>query len=256
MPDRRSQGILVQVYEIAEPAEAERVLAAGVDRIGSVLLSDTEWRVPALREVNRVARGAGAEHSLIPLFGGEDLLCRVIEYYHPHVLHFCESLTSAGSASVAALIELQRGLKRRYPDLLIMRTIPVGRPHASSSVPSRRLASCFAESSDNLLIDTAVETDPVEGFVGITGLECDWEAAGDVAAGSPVPVILAGGLSPDNVYEAIARVRPSGVDSCTRTNAVDAHGRPMRFRKDLAKVRAFVSETRRAERDLLTSEPR
>jgi biotin carboxylase len=35
----------------------------------------------------------------------------------------------------------------------------------------------------------------------------------------------------DLVAEAVARTRPAGVDSCTQTNAQDAQGRPIRFRK-------------------------
>ena len=45
-------------------------------------------------------------------------------------------------------------------------------------------------------------------------------------------------------------VKPFGVDSCTRTNEVDSTGRPVRFKKDLERVKAFVREVRRAEKDL------
>ena len=47
------------------------------------------------------------------------------------------------------------------------------------------------------------------------------------------PVILAGGLGPDNVAEAIRAVQPTGVDSKTRTDFGDTHT------KDLIKVEAF-----------------
>ena len=59
-----------------------------------------------------------------------------------------------------------------------------------------------------------------------------------------VPVILAGGLSPENVAEAICAVRPWGVDSLTHTN------RPMSgggFRKDLELVEDFVTAARAAQ---------
>jgi len=69
--------------------------------------------------------------------------------------------------------------------------------------------------------------------------------AADLAARSGIPVILAGGLGPDNVAEAIDAVRPAGVDSCTNTNAVDELGKPVRFRKDMNKVARFVAEARR-----------
>jgi phosphoribosylanthranilate isomerase len=74
--------------------------------------------------------------------------------------------------------------------------------------------------------------------------------AGQLVRQSKIPVILAGGISPENAAEAITRTRPAGIDSCTQTNARDAEGRPIRFRKDLKKVQALVAAVRRAE-DLL-----
>jgi phosphoribosylanthranilate isomerase len=49
-----------------------------------------------------------------------------------------------------------------------------------------------------------------------------------------VPVILAGGLGPDNVAAAIRAVRPAGVDSKTRTDRDDGS-----HAKDLDRVRRF-----------------
>lgn len=69
-----------------------------------------------------------------------------------------------------------------------------------------------------------------------------------VIEASPIPVILAGGLSGENVFEAIVRLKPAGVDSCTKTNALDRNGRPVRFKKDMKKVHRFVEEIHRANR--------
>jgi len=57
----------------------------------------------------------------------------------------------------------------------------------------------------------------------------------------PVPVILAGGLGPDNVVEAIRQTRPAGVDSETRTSRDDD-----RRRKDPERVRVFIQRARAA----------
>lgn len=48
--------------------------------------------------------------------------------------------------------------------------------------------------------------------LGGTGLRADWSCAAALVAMSPVPVVLAGGLRADTVAEAIAAVRPHGVD--------------------------------------------
>ncbi|MBW1998180.1 MAG: hypothetical protein JRJ29_09480, partial [Deltaproteobacteria bacterium] len=80
----------------------------------------------------------------------------------------------------------------------------------------------------------------------------DWDRAREIVFSSTIPVILAGGISPENVYEAIMKATPAGVDSCTLTNRQDETGKPVRFQKDLTKVKRLVEEVRRAERELRT----
>ncbi|MBV1704716.1 MAG: phosphoribosylanthranilate isomerase, partial [Hyphomicrobiales bacterium] len=58
-----------------------------------------------------------------------------------------------------------------------------------------------------------------------TGRTHDWAVSRDVVATATKPVYLAGGLNPGNVAEAIAAVRPFGVDVCTglrREGGLDA----------------------------------
>jgi hypothetical protein len=50
-----------------------------------------------------------------------------------------------------------------------------------------------------------------------------------------------------NVSDAMTETRPAGIDSCTPTNACDADGRPIRFRKDLGKVKHLVEAVRLTE---------
>lgn len=71
----------------------------------------------------------------------------------------------------------------------------------------------------------------VSGAFGGTGVRCNWEIAAAIAKDRPV--ILAGGLTPDNVAEAIQTVHPYGVD--VSSGVEDAPGR-----KDRKKVAAFI----------------
>ena len=50
------------------------------------------------------------------------------------------------------------------------------------------------------------------GQFGGTGKTVDWDFAAEIVEVLPKPVILAGGLTPDNVGEAIRKVRPYAVD--------------------------------------------
>jgi phosphoribosylanthranilate isomerase len=120
-------------------------------------------------------------------------------------------------------------------------SIPIAEKGLAHLVPTNALARAFEPFSDLFLTDTLLlpsardrlGAQPEQGFVGITGRTCDWEAAAELVEKSRIPVVLAGGIGPENVRDGIARVRPWGVDSCTGTNAADQQGKPIRFRKDL-----------------------
>lgn len=78
----------------------------------------------------------------------------------------------------------------------------------------------------------------VKGAMGGTGHAFDWSLLGGLSAERQL--ILAGGLRPDNVAEAVRRVRPYGID--TASGVEDAPGR-----KNPEKVAAFVEAARRAD---------
>jgi phosphoribosylanthranilate isomerase len=241
--------MLAQIYEIQTPEEAERCIALGVDRIGSVLLSASDWKKPEIREVIGLTRGTSTKNNLIPLFGDWDTLCMAMDYYHPHFVHFCESLTDAEGRQVdlGPFLDRQEKFKRIFPEIGIVRSLPVPRAGVAPDFPCLELVRSLESVSDFLLIDTWLGRDPVEGFVGITGRLADPERAKTVALQSKIPVLLAGGLSPENVFDTVSDVLPAGADSCTHTNLLDASGKPIRFKKDFAKVEKFVKEIRRAE---------
>jgi phosphoribosylanthranilate isomerase len=255
--------ILVQLYEIQEPREAERLIELSVDRIGSVILSPESWKVPAIRDVVRLTRGSGTKSSLIPLLTSEDGVLRVLDYYLPDFVHFCELIPLAPKertkreARCESFVRMQQRVKREFPEIGITRTIPIPEPGLSSAGPAREtileIAHLLEEATDQFMTDTlrgygGQDTDqPVAGFVGITGDICDWDLAAALVGASRIPVILAGGISAENVYAAIGHVKPAGIDSCTLTNERDQRGRPIRFRKDFDRVRRLLDEVRRAE---------
>jgi phosphoribosylanthranilate isomerase len=78
----------------------------------------------------------------------------------------------------------------------------------------------------------------VEGRRGGSGETFDWELAR--AHRGAAPVILSGGLRPDNVGEAIAAVQPFAVDVASGVEAAPG-------RKDPAKLRAFAEAVRSAD---------
>jgi phosphoribosylanthranilate isomerase len=71
----------------------------------------------------------------------------------------------------------------------------------------------------------------VKGAYGGTGITADWGTAAELA--KQYPLLLAGGLTPENVAEAVRRVRPWGVDVASGVESVPG-------KKDPAKMKAFV----------------
>ena len=255
--------IIVQLYEIQEPREAEWLIELGVDHIGSVILSPDAWKIPVLRDVVRLVRQSPAKSTLIPLITKPDDILRALDYYQPDFVHFCELIPLAPRESdlreerCAELIVIQQLVKKEFPPLGIIRSIPVPEPGLAEPAPAREailaVAQALAPHSDYFMTDTlrgyaekGVDQ-PVVGYVGITGEVCDWELARALVEASPIPVILAGGISAENVFDAIGRVRPAGIDSCMQTNARDALGKPIRFRKDRDRVRRLLEEVQRVE---------
>ncbi len=250
--------MIIQIYEIQEPGEAEKMIEVGVDHIGSVILSEEEWKKPLIYDTIRIIGDSHSKSSLIPLFNKRDSVFRALDYYQPDIVHFCENLCNTDYACdvLQNLIDLQQQVRERFSSIKIMRSIPIPEPGKGNAFPMWEMASLFEPVSDYFLTDTLLcgtsghegDVQPVEGFVGITGRTCDWEIARDLVKRSRIPVILAGGLSPENVIQGITQVAPAGVDSCTGTNMMDRSGKPIRFRKDVDRVREFVGAVRNLEK--------
>ena len=250
--------LIVQIYEIQDPVEAALMIEAGVDHIGSVILSEDVIKNDTLNEAVKVVEQSDSLSSIIPLFSKPESIYRVIDFYRPDIIHFCESLSgNDGILPICnELVKNQQEIKRRYPEVKIMRSVPIATTDMVSRVPTLEIASAFEGTSDYFLTDTLLFDEkgsdgdqPVNGFVGITGITCDWGMAKQLVEQCTIPVIFAGGLSPENVYDGAMSIRPAGVDSCTQTNFFDKNGKSVRFKKDIEKVKRFVSETRRAEKN-------
>lgn len=112
----------------------------------------------------------------------------------------------------------------------------LGVVHFDEAVVEGNAALAFDPNSDAILVDSRTSS-----AVGGTGKSYDWAAARHSLFGSAekTKLIAAGGLTPDNVAEAIATLRPWGVDVVSGVEAAPG-------RKDAAKVRAFIANARAA----------
>lgn len=121
-------------------------------------------------------------------------------------------------------------VRAALPHLKIIKAVHVTGPEAVGC--ARGLERHF----DALMLDTH---DPESGKHGATGKAHDWQISRSIVAAVRVPVILAGGLTPENVADAIRIVQPWGVD--VHTGVEDQGGR-----RNLEKVRGFVTRAKSA----------
>jgi phosphoribosylanthranilate isomerase len=134
--------------------------------------------------------------------------------------------------------ELPAKLRARLgPSLRILRVVHFD-AGAAEPVADRIAGHARNPHVDAVLVDSRTAT-----AAGGTGVAFDWvEARRTVFAGAGSPrLIAAGGLTPENVAEAIATLRPWGVDVASGVEAEPG-------RKDAAKVGAFVARARAADR--------
>ena len=90
------------------------------------------------------------------------------------------------------------------------------------------------EEAPAFLVDASVK-----GVYGGSGVKADWSGAAELA--KKYPLLLAGGLTPENVAEAVSRVKPWGVDVASGVESAPGE-------KDPSKMKAFVQAVRDAEK--------
>jgi phosphoribosylanthranilate isomerase len=152
------------------------------------------------------------------------------------VTHFIDPRRVAELAASIGANTIQVHGEMALPDLRRLRALASGGArllkavHVVSGEEALGRALDYAADADALVLDTRTAD-----RLGGTGRTHDWLISAQiVAAVAPLPVYLAGGLRPENVVEAIGRVRPAGVD--VNSGVEDASGW-----KDVAKMRAFVA---------------
>jgi phosphoribosylanthranilate isomerase len=218
--------MLTQIYEVSTPEAAEAISAIGVDHIGLLVGTGEFPREQPLAEAMRIAAGMRRPSKLSALFLSADpaWIVATARALGPDIIHLGAAPELLPPGAVAEI-------RAKLPGLPLMRSIPV------VDAQSIALAASYVGLADLLLLDSYRPDDKQIGALGVTH---DWSISRRIVLEVRVPVILAGGLGPDNVEAAIAAVRPAGVDSKTRTDQEGSHA------KDLDKVLRFHQAAKRA----------
>lgn len=227
--------VITQIYTAQTPTEAVALADLGVDHVG-VTVSDRglpgEVGMSVGREIVEALRATAARCVALTVETDLDTVKNFIADLKPDILHLCGDTSMIGPDEVS---ELRGSMLRNKFEVEVMQAIPM------TGLESVELAVEFAPYVEWLILDSV--TDAVDG-IGAAGVTHDWNLSRQIVDAVKVPVILAGGLGSNNVAAAIRAVRPSGVDSLTRTNYFKKDGT---FAKDLEAVGRFVAAARYAD---------
>ena len=121
-------------------------------------------------------------------------------------------------------VETMREIKQAVPYMELWKVLNVS--YESSIAKAKE----YKGAADAIALDTLNKETGARGGSGKTH---DWNISKKIVESVSIPVVLAGGLTPENVAEAIATVNPAGVDVNSGISNPDGS-------KDIEKVRAFI----------------
>lgn len=221
-----------QIYSLITYDESVKTMDAGADHIGLVPMQDggvPAHRVP-LDVVDKIfaeAKRRGVVTVAIMLNKDPKEMLAIAQRVRPDILHIAGMEYTADQA-------FRDQLRVVCPETELMQAVLVDGPEAVER------AKEYAKFSDYLLTDSGLAADT---GIGASGLTHDWSIDAAIVANVDIPVIIAGGLGPDNVEECIKEIKPYGVDSLTKTSIKYDGGR---MEKDIDKVREFCERADKA----------
>lgn len=217
--------MITEVCALQKPEEVAMCIAAGADRFG-VMVRNVRGTPDSV--TFEQARAIFAAHPpsypklALTIETDLDAIEEMVRATNPDILHLCGDINLLPPEGVGALA-------KRLPGVKMQQAIPVAGPEALD------LALAYEKFAHILLLDSVIEG---ELSIGATGAVHDWSISRKIVEKVSLPVILAGGLSAENVADAIRAVRPWGVDSNSLTNI------PGTWYKDAERMRRFVEAAR------------
>ena len=228
--------IVVQIYSMTSPEEAAMVSSLGADHVGiMVWLKETHLPILSVQDARKVARGVVGSSKVVIIPTTHDIgeIIEIVEKVDPDYVQIASYPNYMGFESFVLLSE-----KLRSGGTRVIRVIPV------NGHKSLEMALLYERHCDVIMTDSAGKPPfpHVRGFIGGTGKTHNWMISADIRKRIKKPLILAGGLSPENVAAAIKEVLPWGVDAASSLNLEGT------CKKDPEKVKAFIEAVRSIRR--------
>lgn len=228
--------VVKQLYSIVNYNEAVQCLDAGADHIGlvpqqrgGIINHRVHWEVAD--RIYRECERRGKKGIAIMLNWDPEEMLFIAKKLRPQIVHIA-------GMDYTADADFAKKLKEVSPGTELMSAVLVDGPGAVDR------AKELAEFSDYLLTDTGLAK---ETGIGASGEVHDWDVDKEIVESVDIPVVIAGGLGPDNVEECIKYIKPFGVDSLTKTSYKYDDGV---IEKDIPKVKEFCERADKAAEKL------
>ncbi len=223
---------LVKICGVSDPKHARAAAAFGADFVGMVFAPSK--RQVTLGQAKGIAKALGKESGQRPssadiatiedaLAKRRPLLVGVFADQDPDTIN---SIAEEVGLDLVQLSGSEPWEMNEHLSLPILKCMKVRKQESAPEVLQHYHGDAV------LLLDPFVE-----GTYGGTGTTLDWRVAGAIAR--ETPTVLAGGLTPDNVAEAVLAVQPWAVDV---SSGVETDGA-----KDADKIRAFIMAAKSAD---------
>ncbi|PLX86093.1 MAG: phosphoribosylanthranilate isomerase [Desulfuromonas sp.] len=225
-------GCKVKLCGTTSRLDADMAARAGADWFGVVVETDFSPRSLTIEEAGPLFADPPLPAVTLVFEMPESRLMQLAETLRPHAIQFLSQEDPA----------LLLRLKAEFPEIQLWQSLHL--PPAGAAVelePVRKAVRDYlAAGADLLLFDTAAVVGGTKKFGG-TGITADWGVIRTVLdeIRGTVPVLLAGGIGPENAAAAIEAVRPDGLDLCSGVEAAPG-------KRDPAKVRALMEAVRGA----------
>jgi phosphoribosylanthranilate isomerase len=214
--------VRIKICGITRAEWAVAAAEAGADAIGLVFAESPRRVTPF--EAARIAAALPPWVSPVGVFVDEP------------AVRMMSVAASAGLGAIQLHGDEPPEVPSKLAPLKVIKAFQIGLP---ADVEAARRWRTAAEQNcrlpDAYLVDASVPDGPKGG----TGRKADWSLAARMVKEGFWPLILAGGLTPENVAEAIAAVRPWGVDTSGGVEVSPGEKSP-------EKIRAFVEAVRKA----------
>lgn len=231
-PGRSFSGF-TQIAGIVDTEEALLLAGLGADGLGFPLRLDHHPQDTSEEEAAKI---------IASLPGHVDAVVITYERDAQAAVDLCRK-TGATALQLHADVPpaVTRKIRSIAPDIFLIKSLVVS-PEPEVLQRLRTIRDSHTPFVDAFITDTQ---DPATGAQGATGLTHDWTVSRTLVKESALPVILAGGLNPDNVAAAVRAVGPAGVDVHTGIESVE--GCVPRRKSDEA-ARRFLDNARAAFR--------